>query len=363
MKLLVLAQVPPPHHGQSAMVELMLDHLPAVAPEVEIHHVNLALSHSTADIGRWRWGKALGVVGALIRVWSLMLIHGRMSLYYVPAPGKRGALYRDIFLMLGTRIIARKLILHWHATGLGGWLESEGYAWERVLAKWALGRAHQSIVLGEALRADAAVFAPDSIRVLRNGIEDPCPDKTHSSRKPAQPLKALFLGLCSAEKGVLAAAEGVNEANQRNPGSVSLTVAGEFDTPETHEEFLRAQSRSAGRIKHVGFVKSDRKPKLFEDHDVLILPTHYPHEAHPLVIVEALAHDLPIIVTDWNAVAEGLPDSIPQIVVIPSREPSIVADALHTIAHAPESDGRLRQHFLQHYRAEEFARNLAAIIR
>ncbi|MDB4473826.1 glycosyltransferase family 4 protein [Opitutaceae bacterium] len=363
MKLLVLAQVPPPHHGQSAMVQLMLDQLSVVAPDVEIHHVNLALSQSTADIGRWRWGKVLAVVGALIRVWSLTLIHGRMSLYYLPAPGKRAALYRDIFIMLGTRIITRELILHWHATGLGGWLKSEGHGWERILAKWALGRAQKSIVLGEALRADAEVFVPKSIRVLRNGIEDPCPNKSHSSRKPTQPLRALFLGLCSTEKGVLAAAEGINEANHRHPGSFSLTVAGEFDTTETHEEFLRTQSKSAGSIEHVGFVKSDLKQKLFEDHDVLMLPTHYPHEAHPLVIVEALAHDLPIIVTDWNAVAEGLPESTPQIVVIPSRDPSVLADALQTVANSPKSDGRLRQHFLQHYRAEEFARNLADIIR
>ena len=345
------------------MVQLMLDQLPTVAPDVEIHHVNLALSESTSDIGRWRWGKVLAVMGALIRVWSLTLIHGRMSLYYVPAPGKRAALYRDIFLMLGTRIITRELILHWHATGLGGWLKSEGHGWERVLAKRALGRAHKSIVLGEALRTDAAVFDPKSIWVLRNGIEDPCPEKTHSSRKPDQPLKALFLGLCSFEKGVLAAAEGVNEANQRHPGSVSLTVAGEFDNPETREEFLKVQSLSAGDIEHVGFVKNDRKQKLFDDHDVLILPTHYPHEAHPLVIVEALAHDLPIIVTDWNAVAEGLPDSIDQIIVIPSRDPSVVADALRTVANSPKSDGHLRRHFLQHYRAEKFAQNLAIIIR
>ncbi len=41
MKLLILAQTPPPLHGQSAMVRTLVDGLPA--PGVALHHVNLPL--------------------------------------------------------------------------------------------------------------------------------------------------------------------------------------------------------------------------------------------------------------------------------------------------------------------------------
>ena len=363
MKLLVLAQIPPPHHGQSAMVELMLRRLPAVAPDIQVHHVNLALSQSTADSGQWQWGKVLSILKALLCVWLLTLRHGRMTLYYVPAPGKRGALYRDLVLMLGTRVFTRGLVLHWHATGLGHWLKTKGHGWERLFAKWALGGAGRSIVLGEALRADAAEFAPQQLVVLRNGIEDPCPERAEAPRNRNRPLRALFLGLCSLGKGVLSAANGVIEANRRNPGSITLTVAGEFDSEETLREFSDAQSTSAENIRHVGFVGGAAKQKLFEDHDVLVFPTHYPHEAHPLVIVEALAYDLPIIVTRWNAVAEGLPESAEEIMVIDTREPTVLADALETLASLPEPHGRLRQYYLQHYTADKFAQNLASSLR
>ena len=47
------------------------------------------------------------------------------NFYYVPAPGKRVALYRDWLVMLLCRPFFKNVILHWHAAGLGKWLETE----------------------------------------------------------------------------------------------------------------------------------------------------------------------------------------------------------------------------------------------
>src|SRR5215217_4673999 len=99
MKLLIFAHAPPPVHGQSMMVKMLLDRLPDI-PGFELHHVDVRLSHDSGDIGRWRMGKVFTVVGACLRAWRLRRQHGPAYLYYVPAPGKRGALYRDIVVML-----------------------------------------------------------------------------------------------------------------------------------------------------------------------------------------------------------------------------------------------------------------------
>src|SRR5687768_11416855 len=55
MKLLVLAQTPPPLHGQSVMVQALVDGLPKLG--IPLHHVNLRLSQDTGDVGRWRVSK------------------------------------------------------------------------------------------------------------------------------------------------------------------------------------------------------------------------------------------------------------------------------------------------------------------
>ena len=64
MKLLVLAQVPPPVHGQSLMVWTLVAGLPAHG--IGLEHVNLRLSRDSADIGGWRPGKIPAVLDACL---------------------------------------------------------------------------------------------------------------------------------------------------------------------------------------------------------------------------------------------------------------------------------------------------------
>ncbi len=363
MKLLILAQTPPPIHGQSLMVQTLLDALPRTTPEIELHHANLPLSRSHADIGAWRLGKLLPLFAAVWQVWRTTLRHGRMTLYYVPAPGKRSALYRDLIVMFLCRPLASRLVLHWHATGLGHWLQHHARPFERALVRRALGRADLSIVLGEALRADVACLHPLRTVVVRNGITDPCPQWHRRTAPRRGPLHAVFVGNCTRAKGVLAALSGVVEAHRRSPGSVRLTVAGNFTDDATERAFRAVIARTGVPVDHVGFVTAESKHHLYTGADVLLFPTRYDAEAHPLVILEALAYDLPLIVTDWHAVAEGLPAE--HVHIIPARERSAkaIADALETVAATPRPDGALRTYFLNHYTEDRFATAVADALR
>jgi hypothetical protein len=49
-KILVFAHVPPPHHGQSVMVQVMLEGLRADA-RFEVHHVDARVSDDLEDVG------------------------------------------------------------------------------------------------------------------------------------------------------------------------------------------------------------------------------------------------------------------------------------------------------------------------
>ena len=346
------------------MVQTLLDTLPAAAPDLRLHQVNLPLSRDTTDIGRWRPGKLLVLARAIVAVWRIRQRHGPFTLYYVPAPGKRGALYRDIALQLCCRPLAERLILHWHACGLGKWLQRHAHPFERALARRALARADVSIVLGEALRADAALLHPLRLVVVRNGIDDPCPawQPRPAARPVGEPLHVVFMGLCTVEKGVFAALAGVAEMHRRRPGSVRLTVAGEFPDALAAKEFGRLRADCGAPVDIAGFVTADSKHHLLAGADVFLFPTCYPHEAHPLVLLEALAHDLPVIVTDWRAVAEDLPPRHTQILDARERTATAIADALENVASHPRPNGHVRRYFLQHYTREHFAAAFAAAL-
>lgn len=359
MKLLVLAQIPPPLHGQSLMVQTLVEGLPAQG--IAVHHVPLNLSRDHADIGRWRIGKVCTVLAACARAVAARFTQGCDTLYYVPAPGKRGALYRDWVVMLLCRPFYRALVLHFHSGGLGDWLEQRASAPERGVTRWLLGRATLAIVLAEPLRGDVAALAPRRIAVVANGIADPCPDWTPRPKDPGRPGQVLFLGLCSEDKGVFDAAEAVLTAN-RSQGArpVVLVAAGAFPDAVTEARFAQLARAHPAVIRHVGFATGAAKADLLRQSDCLCLPTRYAGEAQPLVLLEAMAHDLPVLATDWRGIAATLPPGTP---LVRPGDASVLAELLANLLTQASIPGRGRAHFLAHFTAERHLQALAAALR
>jgi glycosyltransferase involved in cell wall biosynthesis len=359
MKLIVLAQTPPPVHGQSLMVETLVTGLPAHG--IEVYHVNLPLSRDAADIGRWRWGKLFSLLAACLRVYRIRRRLGPVALYYVPAPAKRGALYRDWIAMLLCRPLEGQLILHWHAVGLGRWLDAHANFLERAISKLLLGRADLSLVLDDSLADDTFALKAKNTLILPNGIRDPGELVARETRNPWAPCKLLYLGLCSEEKGLFELIEAVSIAHARQPGSFHLTIAGSFATAADSKRFSEACAPLGTAIHYAGFVGDHARNALLRSTDVFCFPTHYPHEGQPLVIMEALAHDLPIVTTRWRAIPAMLPAAHTWIVE-PGR-PALLADALRDARSSPRPGGASRRFFLEHYTSEIHLASLAAALR
>src|SRR4051794_13712285 len=126
MKLLVFAHTPPPHHGQSYMVQLMLAGFGGDRRKlnghssngangtgeinsrmddggrfgIECYHINARLSQRLEDIGDLRLGKFVLLLGYCLQAIWCRFRYGVRTMYYIPAPGKRSALYRDWMMML-----------------------------------------------------------------------------------------------------------------------------------------------------------------------------------------------------------------------------------------------------------------------
>src|ERR1700689_5863060 len=105
MKLLIFAHTPPPHHGQSYMVKLMLDGFggdvrrrPAGSPPgpgIECYHVNVRFSRDLSDVGEFQGAKILLIFWFCLQAIWIRFRYDVRYFYYVPAPGKAVALYRD----------------------------------------------------------------------------------------------------------------------------------------------------------------------------------------------------------------------------------------------------------------------------
>ena len=343
------------------MIRLMLEELGRPGQGFELYHVNLKLSKSSADIGRWRFRKLLPLFAACVKALYLRWRHGPMALYYVPAPAKRGALYRDWFVMLLCRPFFTKLVLHWHASGLGRWLETSATTLERRLSRRLLGRADLAIVLAPELAPDAELLRPKRVAIVQNaltesGVLPPARQRNGSGR-----YEILYIGLCSAEKGFFDTLEAVALLHAHAPGAFRLTIAGAFDREESEKKFRARAEELPTAVRFLGFADALAKRMLFAESDVFCFPTQYPHEGQPLVLIEALAHDVPIVTTRWRAIPGMLPQK--HVWYVEPGHPDQIANAIFQARQAGEPHGVLREHYLLNFTPAQHVTALKSALR
>jgi glycosyltransferase involved in cell wall biosynthesis len=409
MKLLVFAHTPPPHHGQSYMVQLMVagfggdrrklrlrSDRNANSPEVmdfgiECYHVNARLSKKLEEIGDLRIGKFLLLLWYCLQAVWCRFRYGVTNFYYIPAPGKRSALYRDWVVMLICRMFFKRVILHWHAAGLAKWLEIVVGMRHRSLTYRLMKQVDLSIVLSRYNRADAEKLFSQRIRVVSNGIPDPCPgfEQEVLPRRKARfaarqklmagqslnaedlkdtgddphLFKVLYLAHCTREKGLfdaLAAAALARErlAESQAPVSLRLLVTGGFVTSEEQAEFKRimAQPVFAEMVQYFGFVSGDQKNQLLREADLFCFPTYFQNENQPVNLIEAMAFGLPILTTRWRSLPELFPADYPGLVNV--RSPEQVAEVMLALMTTRSGEG-FREIFLRTFTLERHLQGLA----
>jgi glycosyltransferase involved in cell wall biosynthesis len=136
--------------------------------------------------------------------------------------------------------------------------------------------------------------------VIPNGVVLP---ETQSAQVSSE-FRMVFLGRLDPIKGL----ENLIAACSllRLPRPWRLTLAGSGKT--AYEKLLDDQIRSAGlgdRVRRIGALAAEGKAAFFAEADVLILPSH--SENFGIVVAEALAHGVPVIVssaTPWSRVNE-----------------------------------------------------------
>jgi glycosyltransferase involved in cell wall biosynthesis len=383
------------------MVKLMLDGFggnhrkhnatrPPTPHDIECYHVDVRLSKQLEDIGDMRMGKFfLLLLYCLQAIWYRFRF-GVDNFYYVPAPGKKSALYRDWLVMLLCRPFFKRTILHWHAAGLAKWLETCVQIRSRSRTFHLMKNVDLSVVLSRYNRADAEKLFPKKIDVVSNGIPDPCPAferdllperraRLAARRKmisggaltPAEQAQAggdpqivrvLYLAHCTREKGAFDAMAGVALANKKlaerqSPIFLRLTVTGSFVTAADRAEFeaLMKDGLVSGCVHYAGFVTGEQKNTLLRTADVFCFPTFYPNENQPVNLIEAMAYGLPVLTTRWRSLPEIFPPNYAGLVEVHS--PGQIADGLLELL--TEDGEALRHCFLKNFTLDSYLSGLA----
>ena len=320
MRLLGLAQVDPrvPTTGPGASSKFLFDALARRHELVARHGVDLTraqrglLAAVTFHPSRDKWRQRLYWKGRLalnLRSWNSRRAVGRVDEPFDLAvqvfglfrtQGAPYALYIDNTVELSRR--------HWPE-----WVPVEGralerlYDWERRL----YGDALHVFTLGSpAARSVVDFYEVPQERVTVVGGRRQLRRPARSAGRPPRADRAL--------RGERLAAQGRRRAGRRVPPG-QIRASGRAVADRRHRG-----ARSGRRVEVLGFLRDrDRLADLYARASVFCLPSRF--EPYGLVAVEAMAHELPCVVTP-GALAEVVLDGETGIVV-PPEDPVALAGA------------------------------------
>jgi glycosyltransferase involved in cell wall biosynthesis len=184
--------------------------------------------------------------------------------------------------------------------------------WWRLDAKVA--RAAFIACISHFCRSQAMLFSDQAhwhkLRIVHCGVTP-----ARYGTAPRKPFSGhvCFVGRLDAVKGVPLLLEAFAANRPRHPGA-RLTIAG--DGPARAALEAQAQSLGlTGAVRFTGYLDEDGVAALLEASDMLVLPSFA--EGLPVVLMEALASQIPVIATQVAGVSELVQDGISGFIVPP----------------------------------------------
>jgi len=354
-KVIAMVQLPPPMHGAAKMNRFAID---ALAKDFDLNIIEMRFARTLSDVNKFSLRKIALAFWLLLRlIWSLP---GAKALYICFGP-TGFAYYRDCLYVLMAKILRVPAILHLHGRGLVDMRKSKSSA---ALQKTVF-KDQTVILLGENLRAEIDGLNCKSV-IIRNCLSTdafvPPPAKLWM---PHDPIRLLWLSNLFHAKGIetLFAACSILRARGF---ACDLTIAGaEGDLSKADINTLLDQYQMRASATCLGYVSGAAKQAAFEKADLFIFSSHYANEAQPLVVLEAMAANLPVITSDIATLPEFVRDGETGR-LCPPQDPAKLANTIIAAINSPTKTSEMRaaayQLCQQDFRKEQFSNRLTHLL-
>jgi rhamnosyl/mannosyltransferase len=256
---------------------------------------------------------SLGVAGFLFRRWrTYQVIH-----LNVPNPSG------ELAFLLCERLLALprpRSVVTFHAEVV----EAKPFAkpYNRLVTKRVLARADRIIVSSPDLARNTNLLRPFSqkIQVIPFGVPA-TGNRTGDSRPRAGQLRLLFVGRLSRYKGL----DVLLQALRGAPGF--LKVVGNGPLRGDLERAI-GEGRLSGRVSLLGRVSHEELHRLYEEADILLLPSTDRAEAFGYVLIEAMSHSTALITTELGTGTSWVNVHGKTGIVVPPRDVKALRDAI-----------------------------------
>jgi glycosyltransferase involved in cell wall biosynthesis len=333
-KVLFLVQLPPPVHG-SANISQQIVTSKRVTAAFQVMVLPLRFAHSMEDLGSLSISKILKAITLATRLVRTLLRFKPDVVYFTLSP-KGYSFYRDACYALLLKLFNTKIVYHLHVKGIAA---SSTGGIKKLLMKFVFNDT-DTVVLSHLLAQDLLKVAQPRLWIVNNGIASTLGD-TYSKpvKSPGQKIQVLFLSNLLVAKGIFVLLESLSLLPQSVLADISVVIIGnEGDVRyEDIQEYLKKNSLEK-TVVLPGPKFGEEKYEYLKTSDIFVHPTL--NDAFPLVVLEAMECQLPVIATIEGALPEIIDDKVTGF-LIPKGDPQALAIRLGELVQHHE----LRQRF------------------
>ncbi|HMO33384.1 MAG TPA: glycosyltransferase family 4 protein [Lacibacter sp.] len=322
--------MPPPIHGAAQVGKFIHDSL-YINQAFRCTYINLATSRSMEDLGKFSFLKIFFTLRVLSRIlWELLTV--RPELCYMTFATTGFAFYKDITIIALLRLFRKKVLFHFHHQGVRH--QSERHAWKARVFRWALDHSNTNILLlSPHLYHDvAAIVKPEQVLYCANGIAETSTGTTKTTAAANKPVQLLFLSNMLRSKGMDILVEACSLLHKKGLSFFCHFVGDWKDTSASEFERLLQQKELSNHAKAYGKKTGAEKEAFYDRADIFVHPTL--NDAFPLVLLEAMQHELPVVSTFEGAIPEIVADGESGFLV-PKNDAAALAGKLEALMGDP----------------------------
>jgi glycosyltransferase involved in cell wall biosynthesis len=337
-RIILVGSVPPPYHGSAVYFFNLLNS--KIKDEFDVTHLDISDHRDMENLSRLDF---VNVYLALKNIFKLIILHRKHNpdLVYIPVASNFLPYLRDGLFILTTSIFSKaKIVIQLHE---GKYFREEFYNNSNSIVKYfikkTLGKVDTAIVYSEKLKYVFEGFV-DNIRLCPNGIETKTVFNNHvKEKKSGEKIVAGYQGNLFESKGVLDLLNAASIVLQKNK-NIEFQIVGPWINREKHTkaeaEKIIIENNLEDKIKFLGIVTGNEKEKILMQTDVFVFPTKYPFEGFPLVILEAMQAQCPVISTKDVGAIEDMVDDGKTGILVDKKNPAQISQAIVKLIEDPD---------------------------
>lgn len=320
--ILFILHLPPPIHGAS-MVGKYIQESKLINSSFDCYYINLATAGDLSDIGQFSLKKILKYAFLLKQIVHLVKsVHP--DLVYITPNARGKAFCKDFIVVQILKGLGCKVLAHYHNKGVANCQKK----WLDDLLYKHFFKNLKVILLAEVLYRDIAKYVKkEDVYVCPNGIPELLKEEWRIRKNNKIP-HLLFLSNLLVSKGVWTLLDACCILKEKGYTFVCHFVGGETVEIDAVQFADEVEKRGLNNIViYAGRKIGEEKEDFFCQADIFVFPTYYYNECFPLVILEAMAHKLPIISTDEGGILDMVRDGVEGL-ICEKKNPVSLADCI-----------------------------------